>query len=613
MFRRLHPCFPANNATTTAAGAATSAMAVALRTAATNINTNIQTFERKRPGAQLYRSPEGWRVYKSIHPSIQGELAQHHSLYQFMSDRWARAPSRTALIQEETKQQLNFQQLQDMTERFAQVLYHHIGIRRGDVVCIMTPNNIYYPVVAFGAMRLGAVFTATSVLSPVDALCQQLEASKTKVIVTTQMFAAAATAAADKVTLQTGHPIRVLHLEDLLKMEAPAIPSSYTAMEEAKPEDVALLPFSSGTTGVPKGTMLTNRNIIANLLTVRHSYPMDPDTDVVINVLPYFHIYGFSTVLSGALCYYIPHVIMSKYSPDAYLKAVQDYKVTIAFIAPPIAVSLLHRLEDPTTHYDFSSMKDIVCAAAPLSEDIMHRLQAKAPNLRMGQGWGLTELSPTVSYCDRLQTDLPPASVGMLSADIELRVVKIEDSQQSGADRSRGVDVEEGKEGEMWVRGPQLMKGYLREEDTAVAMQDGWFRTGDIGYMDERKLVYITGRLKELIKYKGYQVSPPEIEAQLVKHPWVKDCIVIGVPDEQDITFESARALVVLKDNLPASDVVRASDHIYRYMIRKMPQHKRLHGGVRVVKDIMKNPTGKLMRRQQRMAELEYLKNEGCL
>ncbi|CAD2217577.1 AMP-binding enzyme/AMP-binding enzyme C-terminal domain containing protein, putative [Angomonas deanei] len=190
-----------------------------------------------------------------------------------------------------------------------------------------------------------------------------------------------------------------------------------------------------------------------------------------------------------------------------------------------------------------------------------------------------------------------------------MRVVKVDDNQQSGADKSRGVDVEnEGDEGELWVRGPQMMKGYLDKEQTDIAIQDGWYRTGDMGYIGKRKEFRVSGRLKELIKYKGFQVSPPEVEAELIKHPWVQDCIVIGVNDPRDVSFENPRALVVLKPDLPTKDAVRASDEIYRYMMRKMPPHKRLHGGVRIVESIMKNAAGKLMRRQVRDAELEYMK-----
>nr|AGU68036.1 4-coumarate--CoA ligase [Strigomonas galati] len=587
--------------------ASISACSVSLRRASSCPDPNFKPLLPTEKAARQYTTPEGWRVYGSIYPSILKELDSSKSLYRYMTGRWARKPDRTALIQEETKDQLTFQQLYDTTERFAQVLYHHYNIRKGDVVCLMTPNTIYYPVVGFGTMRLGGVLTTSAALTTTEALCYQLEASKAKIVITMHNFHAVAEEAARRVTTHTGRQTQALLLEDLLKLEAPAIPSSYTAMEEATMDDVAFLPFSSGTTGSPKGTQLTNRNLTANILRSFSPIPMDED-DLLITVLPMYHIFGFSSVLSSALAKNAPQVIMSKYSADAYLNAVQEYKATMGFIAPPIAVSLAHRLADPENRYDFSSMRDLSCGASSLSEDIVRRLVESSPGLRMGQGWGMTEMSPTVTYYGRFETTIPMNAVGVLGPDTEMRVVRVDASQQSGEDKSAGIDVEEGKEGELWVRGPTLMKGYLNPEDTAKCMQDGWYRTGDLGYVDKRNLLYISGRLKELIKYKGFQVSPPEIEAELIKHPWVKDCIVLGVPDQQDISFENPRALVVLVDNLPVKDAVRASDEIYRYMMRKMPPHKRLHGGVRIVDEIMKNATGKLMRRQQRTEELEYLK-----
>nr|AGU68038.1 4-coumarate--CoA ligase [Strigomonas galati] len=589
--------------------ASTSACSVSLRHASSCPDPNFKPLLPTEKAARQYTTPEGWRVYGSIYPSILKELDKHPSLYRYMTGRWARTPDRTALIQEETKEKMTFQQLHNTTERFAQVLYHYAEIRKGDVVCLMALNTIYYPVVSFSTMRLGAVITTSAAMTTVEALCHQLEASKAKIVITTHAFLHTAKEAVERVNTQTGRHTQALLLEDLLKLEAPAIPSSYTAMEEAKPEDVVYLPFSSGTTGSPKGTQLTNRNLTANALRSFPPIPMSED-DLIMNVLPMFHIFGFAAVLINTLVKNAPQVIMSKYSADAYLNAVQEYKATMGFIAPPIAVSLAHRLADPENRYDFSSMRDLSCGASSLSEDIVRRLVESSPGLRMGQGLGMTEMSPTVTYYGRFETTIPMNAVGMLGADTEIRVVKVDNSQQSGADKSAGIDADEGKEGEIWLRGPTVMKGYLNPEDTAKCMQDGWYRSGDLGYVDKRNLLYISGRLKELIKYKGFQVAPPEIESELVKHPWVKDCIVIGVPDQQDISFENPRALVVLVDNLPVKDAVRASDEIYRYMMRKMPPHKRLHGGVRIVDEIMKNATGKLMRRQQRTAELEYMKEK---
>ncbi|CAD2217581.1 AMP-binding enzyme/AMP-binding enzyme C-terminal domain containing protein, putative [Angomonas deanei] len=192
---------------------------------------------------------------------------------------------------------------------------------------------------------------------------------------------------------------------------------------------------------------------------------------------------------------------------------------------------------------------------------------------------------------------------------MEMRIVKVDDSQQSGADKSTGVDAEEGGQGEIWYRGPNIMKGYLKQEDTDKCMQDGWFRTGDIGRVDPKTSnLYITDRLKELIKYKGFQVSPTQLEQVLLDHPWVEDCVVVGVHDPRDENFEVPRASVVLKPNVAPADLLNANDNIQNYVMARVAPYQRLHGGLRIVKDIPKNASGKLLRRVARADEEEYLK-----
>ncbi|CAD2217574.1 AMP-binding enzyme/AMP-binding enzyme C-terminal domain containing protein, putative [Angomonas deanei] len=562
---------------------------------------------------KVSKSPEGWRVYQSLYPSVLPEVEQHSSLCEFMFGRWDREPNHTAMIQHETKRQLTFAETRKMTEAAASVLYYGHNIRKGDVVCIALLNNIFYAPFTYGIMRLGAVVTTANAITTPETLCFQLEASNTKTIVSSRIFQKTMEDAAVMIKKSTGKAISVLYIEDFDKIadQASALPSNYTAMEEAKPDDVVFLPFSSGTTGTPKGAQLTNKNLTACI--IQCSSPSSFDTSqVFLSILPFFHIYGFTVVMSIVLAGNATQIIMSRYMVEEYLDNVKQHKVTHSFVAPPVVISLVNKLEAPGNEYDFSSMRYMLCGAAPLSEDVGRRMAKVNPNLKLAQGWGMTEMSTAVTTCPDNQPTIDYRIPGCLIPDTEMRVVKVDDNQQSGADKSRGVDVEnEGDEGELWVKGPQLMKGYLDKEQTDVTMHEGWYRTGDMGYIGKRKEVFISGRLKELIKYKGFQVSPPEVEAELIKHPWVQDCIVIGVNDPRDVSFENPRALVVLKPDLPTKDAVRASDEIYRYMMRKMPPHKRLHGGVRIVESIMKNATGKLMRRQVRDAELEYMKGEG--
>ncbi|CAJ1004994.1 putative AMP-binding enzyme/AMP-binding enzyme C-terminal domain containing protein [Leishmania naiffi] len=232
------------------------------------------------------------------------------------------------------------------------------------------------------------------------------------------------------------------------------------------------------------------------------------------------------------------------------------------------------------------------------------------PNVSVTQAYGMTEMAPAVTVPNGLKHKVP-GSCGTLVGDTELRIVKVDDTQQSGTDKSAGIDADPGEEGEVWVRGPQIMKGYLRDEDTALCMQDGWYRTGDIGRFDVKSgELVITDRLKELIKYKGFQVSPASLEALLLTHPWVKDCMVIGVPDPRDVSFENPRALVSLQPSVPPKDAVRASDELYHFVMSRMPPHKRLHGGVRIVNEVPRNLAGKLLRRQARKDEAELIKSK---
>ncbi|CAD2217579.1 AMP-binding enzyme/AMP-binding enzyme C-terminal domain containing protein, putative [Angomonas deanei] len=256
-------------------------------------------------------------------------------------------------------------------------------------------------------------------------------------------------------------------------------------------------------------------------------------------------------------------------------------------------------------------MRAIRSGAAPLGGEVQRACERIFPNCTVSQGYGMTEMSPLTNVVPIGVSDTEGIGhTGPLAPDTEMRIVKVDDSQQSGADKSAGIDAKEGEEGEVWYRGPQQMKGYLKQEDTDKCMQDGWYRTGDIGRVDPKtEYLIITDRLKELIKYKGFQVSPASLEAVLLDHPWINDCIVVGVTDPRDVSFEVPRALVVLKPGLLTDDIIAATDNILHYMMKRVPPYQRLHGGVRIVKEIPRNASGKLLRRIARQQEAEYMKS----
>jgi acyl-CoA synthetase (AMP-forming)/AMP-acid ligase II len=325
-----------------------------------------------------------------------------------------------------------------------------------------------------------------------------------------------------------------------------------------------------------KGVMLTHRNLVANIEQAWNSMPLGPD-DTLVGLLPYFHIYGQTVVLNMGLAKGSTILNMPRFDLDQLLDIVETHGVTWLHVAPPVILALATAPQ--VEGRDFSKLKLVISGAAPLDGDLAARAEARigAP---IRQGYGMTELSP-VSHKSRLARveETPPGSVGALIPNTEARVI----------DPETGKDAAEGEEGEIWVRGPQVMKGYLNnpEATAETLVEDGWLRTGDIGKVDENGFFFIVDRLKELIKYKGYQVPPAELEAVLVSHPKVRDAGVIGVPNEEG--EEVPKACVVVEDGLEAEELIT-------YVAERVAPYKRIRE-VEFVDEVPKSASGKILRR----------------
>jgi acyl-CoA synthetase (AMP-forming)/AMP-acid ligase II len=437
-------------------------------------------------------------------------------------------------------------------------------------------------VVFYAASRAGAVVTTLNALTTAKDMAGQLADSGATLVVTVGALLPVALEAAGERPVWTcdrveGHP----SVQDLLASTGP-VPE----VEVDAADDVAVLPYSSGTTSLPKGVMLTHASIGVNLRQVGALRTMTPE-DRIIAILPFFHIYGMTALMNLPLQYGATVVVLPRFDLAQFLAALEQQRITKVFVAPPVVLALAkHPAVDG---HDLSAVDSVVCAAAPLDADL-----AAAAAERLGvpivQAYGMTELSPGTHLVpiDR-QTEAPAGTVGRLVPSTEARLVDVVTGEDAGP----------GEEGEIWIRGPQRMKGYFgRPEETDTMIDaDGWLHTGDIGVVDDEGWWFVVDRVKELIKYKGYQVAPAELEALLLGSPDVADAAVIGVHDEEG--EEIPKAFVV---RAPGSTVTE--DDVLAFVAGQTAPYKRVRR-VEFVDAVPKSASGKILRRELRDRERE--------
>jgi acyl-CoA synthetase (AMP-forming)/AMP-acid ligase II len=484
-----------------------------------------------------------------------------------------------AMVDGVTGQTITYAQLVTMVERMAAGLAE-LGVRPGDVVALHSPNTVLYPVVFYAASRAGATVTTLSALTTAKDMAGQLADSGATLVVTVGALLPVALEAAGTRPVWTcdrveGHP----SVQDLLASTGP-VPD----VEVAAAEDVAVLPYSSGTTSLPKGVMLTHASIGVNLRQVAALRPMTPD-DRIIAILPFFHIYGMTALMNLPLQAGATVVVLPRFDLQQFLDVLQRHRITKVFVAPPVVLVLAkHPALDGL---DLSAVDSVVSAAAPLDADLADAAAARL-GVPITQAYGMTELSPGTHLVPiGREVDAPAGTVGRLVPTTEARLVSVE----------TGEDVGVGEEGEIWIRGPQRMKGYFgRPEETDTLIDaDGWLHTGDIGIVDRDGWWFVVDRVKELIKYKGYQVAPAELEAVLLASPDIADAAVIGVYDERG-------------DEVPKAFVVRAAgssiteDDVLAFAAERTAPYKRVRRA-QFIDAIPKAASGKILRRELRDRE----------
>ena len=506
------------------------------------------------------------------------------NLYSYVLRQFDKLGNQTALVDAISTQEISFIQLKEETRLVSSGL-RRMGLGKGDVVTVCAPNCIEYTTVFLATLAAGGIVSTCNPTYTSNELNYQIKNSNSKFVVTIPALLPTVLEAIKGIV--SVEKIIVIDDSEQQKQNIVSFSSlrkdSGSLFEEVKIDsknDIAVLPYSSGTTGLPKGVMLSHYNLIANLCQIDHPELMHVDSnDSVLGLLPFFHIYGMIVILLYGLSAGAKDIILPKFEPDSFLSAIQNYKISKANLVPPLVLFLAkHPLVDS---YNISSLKSVISGAAPLGGDLVELAKERTGIDVIRQGYGLTETSP-VSH-------VMPFSLGMAKSSsigppICNQKVKI-------VDVVTGETVGPNVEGEVMMAGPNIMLGYLNHPTATKESitDDGWFHTGDIGYFDDEGHFYITDRLKELIKVKGLQVAPAELEALLQHHPKITDAAVIGIPDERQ--GEAPKAFVVRDDSsLTEEDIIS-------YVKERVAEHKWLVGGVEFIDAVPKSASGKILRR----------------
>ncbi|XP_065091158.1 luciferin 4-monooxygenase-like [Ochlerotatus camptorhynchus] len=511
------------------------------------------------------------------------DLLHDGSLGEMMIKELKLRPTNIGLIDPVSETELCYQQILVQSVKVANSLLN-LGVKKTDTVAIVSHNCLDYAFAMFGTIFVGAPLAQFNPGYLQTELTHALNMTKPKVIFVSPEVAQMVITVNQKLQcaekiITFGNSIynmpEVIPFKDLLSQKVETDTINPEPVD--KQNHVALILLSSGTTGLPKGVQLTHANIMT---TIAHSKEaaklLDlPDQLVALAVTPLFHVLAsvglINMVTNNCRC-----VLMPKFDAHLFLNSIQKYKVNLMSVVPPLMVFLAkHPMVD---NYDLSSLMTLFCGAAPLSKEIEDQVRDRLGIAFVRQGYGMTE----TTYVMLMQTGFEnkPGCVGKVRMGQWAKVI----------DPDSGKVLGPNQRGELCFKGSLIMKGYVGKEESAVD-RDGWLHTGDIGFYDEDEDFFIVDRIKELIKYKGFQVPPAELEAVLLKHPKVKDAAVIGIPDER--VGELATAFVVKE---PGEDVTE--EEVSSFVAKEVSLQKQLHGGVKFIDEVPKTATGKILRRK---------------
>jgi long-chain acyl-CoA synthetase len=502
-------------------------------------------------------------------------------VYELLKKTAQRLPQKLAIIDPRGGRKLTFGDLDRESDILAGAFFSW-GIKKGDRIAFFMENGWEYFVGFYATMKVGAVASPMNPIFRERKVKHQVNDAESKILmVQHSLLPIIERTLPELPTLQkivvTRGPKpekeKVFALVDLLK--TPPTVSACPSLRIHPQEDLAALPYTSGTAGLSKGVMISQFNLVVNTIQAMHSIEARED-DILISFLPFNHIYGLTYFLCGAIYLGTTQVIMPRFEAEECLRLVEKYRVSLMLSVPPALLALLHLPN--AGNYDASSLRYIWVGAAPLPSPVLQGIRRKF-NVPLARHYGLTEASPSThaNAPDRPKE----GSVGIAVSDLEDRIMDWDTGKKEMAC---------GEPGELAVRGPNVFQGYWKHpEDTKLALRDGWLYTGDIARMDEEGYVYILDRKKDMIKYQGYQIAPTELEAILMEHPAVQDCAVVGIPDEK--SGEVPKAFVVLRQGWAVDP-----EELREFVADRVPAYKQIRE-VALIVEVPKNFSGKILRR----------------